>query len=593
MFVPEDRVTHPDREGVLLVMSYQTRTKVEIETPEGRVVVPEHTLDRYTPPIEPYKSTRTESNEELLRIWDRVDALQEAVIKMDLDWRGHYKRGSDWVGSGWYTDEATRRQELFENAGLRYSRRDSFVLSLEDLERVLEAHEKGEALPDWVKIARGDTHRYGCFDCEGNHLFESNGLVIRPTEECPNPDGLVSEATLNIPSGKIIADDHLMPFNPLPMSFDINRVWGQHLRFLAHARHGEILGQVGNTCPTILKLSDGHFQIGSFRRPVWCVEDENGKETWVDECPEDRTDKYDNYGDDTEEALPDGAEEVGSICTDVWAYGIMDYDEAKRRAEHFGIDFEEVCAQWTFNVIDVKPGTYRFRHYNRVGRDAHTVVMGEFEWVGEATEPVDWINMWKNFQVTAGQAVQIISRKWPTLYSDPDEDWTHACAGVMGSSLRGCVPSRDWNRNGFRNDFLPEDVEGVEDRELPRFRFQRSWDIGRSMIDTAVSRNDELFGGDAPLNPSHAKAALRILESAISFGLPTRLDYKEGTYNVKATRGEMRKAVKLFHGLLERYPDAGEGMEDFVAWMRNKAAVNRWVKNFDLGPERAPTPDAD
>lgn len=493
--------------------------------------------------------------------------LSAALQSLPLDWNGHWLQGAVWTTGRWYDSEEVRKKRLLGNVGFDFE--DFIVPTEEDAQAIIDAAANQQPLDRWVEVAT--INEYGCPYCKvGNDaVLECNGVTLRVKEPCEYPNGLVSIATLNIPSGKVLADDDLRSLCPIAMERDINRTWGQHEMFLDYARHGQAHGQVGNTSPSIYLRNDKTvFVLGRCEKGVG-RKDKNGD--------------YDDYKDDP----PKGFKKVGRICTDLWAYSVMDYEEAEKRAEALGVDFQALLsgvAGYTRTVFNVEPGLYEVKHYYP-HREEIKHIYATFTRISPPTEQPDWIRLWKTFQVTAGQAVQILSKGRKTKL-DSEEDWATACASVMSRQLSGCVPSRDWHPNGFRNEFLPEDVEGVPDREIPRFPFQWTWDIGRSMIETAVTRNDRLFGGDAPLNPSYAKAAAHILESVIRYGLPTRLNHETDTYNVVEVRDEMRKAAKLWSGLIERYSDAAKGMDDFALWMQDEEAVEKWIAEFDLGPEK-------
>jgi len=544
---------------------------------------------------------------------DVRDALGAALLEMEIDWRGHFCNGSEWDSEDWYEDEPERRKEMLtQNFGTGYDKH--VKLQAEDAEVILAAHNAGEPLDRFILVVTATT--YFCPNCveseyRQEQVFETDGVTLRLTEECPSPEALITEWTMNFPSGKVIIDDDLRSLCRIASNRNINRRIGTHLQILDHAAEGLTVGfGIGNTCPSVFKVGDGRYEIGSKQKRVWRIpradhpapppnlmpEDPEEPDTefwWVDVQPKSRTGEYDHNGDDSVDDRPEGVTEVCSVCTDLWAYSIIDLEDAKLRAAYYGLDLDKATENWSVNIVDIEPGTYRFRHFHGADRDAHNVVMATFERIGDATEIVDWPALDAAFQVHITQAVQVNLRKWPTLYAeDGSQEWADQCARVIASELRGGVPDRDWHVNGFRLDYRRADIEGLPIREIPRFRFQHGWEIGRSFIDTTATGKDELFGGDVLFNESYALAAGHVLESAISFGLPTRRNThskpgEEGydTYNVEAKRKEMSKAAKLWEGLTKRYPHVAEAMPEFTAWMSRPVAVQLWIDNFDLGPE--------
>lgn len=569
MFLPNDPCLYKGEP--LTVVRYLDRRTVETVADTGEVrAYPEHKLHRPIRLEGPPRLSDLEMGAKYERISQRDEAFEEAfksfLLEAPLNWNGHFQRGKLWEDSGWFAPADKRREEVFQYNWALWS---LCMASSEVSRAVLNAYQTGEALPEYHTVSLGyGARHYRCGCCEGKYGFETNGVEIRVDAPCPYPDGLVSEATLNVPSGKMIVRDSLQRLNPLPLVHDINGTWGQHLRYLAHAKMGEILGQVGNTCPRVIRLADGTYQIGKFQQKVWYDADNNPCDT--------RPEGAGDYDYEYDACLPEGAEEVASVCTDVWAYAFMDYDDAERRASKLGVNFPPEGAE----VVEVVPGTYQFRHFNNVNQRPAYWVAGTFERVGPATEAEDFGAKWLNMKVTPGQAVTYMARTWPTLYGQ--KEWEHACLAVLISAFGGCVPDRDWHPSGFKNDFMPGIVDDIEDREIPRLRVHTQHSFSTSTcLETTVSRKDKYFGGDVPLCPTWAKAALRVLENQISFGVHPRKH--EGKYDWTRVRGEMTSLVKTFQGVLERYPDAGEGIEDFTEWLDDEVAVKRWISNYGKG----------
>jgi hypothetical protein len=349
---------------------------------------------------------------------------------------------------------------------------------------------------------------------------------------------------------------------------DINGTYGTHLAILDYANNGLACGfGIGNTCPTVSRHKGDRFTIGHRQ----------------------------------------GGRSVTGICTDLWAYSIIDYEEALRRAEYYRYDLEETKKSLENETFKVPAGLYKFRHFHNIDRDADKVLFAEFKRVGPAWPFEDgFVTRDKNFTVHITQAVQDQVKAWPTLYHSRG-DWIYQCARVIQSSMRGCVPDRDWHPNGHRNDFvMGSGVESLPILEIPHFRFLFHWDIQYSVIAATVSRKSDLFGGDVPLNESYAIAAGRVLESTVSFGMPTRHNTdteipdweadKGGrvkipnphydTYNISDVREQMHKAAQLWYGLIDRYPHVAIESPVFAKWMEDREAVIKWIDEFNLGPEK-------
>ena len=545
---------------------------------------------------------------------DQRKSLCEAVVGMVIDWRGHHERGAEWASKGWHQSEPERRKRmLLGNLSRTY---DAVEVTPDDADAILMAFKAGKPLDRFIPLVTGS--RYQCPNCVASEhkdpqVFETNGVAIRPTKDCPRPDGLVTEWEMNFPSGKVIIDDDLRYLCKISAHRSINTRLGTHLQILDYANEGLAIGfGVGNSSPHVYRTGEGTYEIGRKMKGLWWVDEgtpgaieeqacEDGDEPrrwYVHERPEGG----DEYPDDVADDLSDGVTDLCSVCTDLWAYSIIDLEEAKRRADYYGIDLDKHTENWSVNIVDIEPGTYKFRHFHTVDSDGDSYTNATFERIGEATEPVDWCALDAAFNVHITQAVQAKAKAkaWQNIYTGNSAEWARQCASVISSELRGGLPDRDWHKNGFRMEYLRADIEKLEIREIPSFHFQYHWEIGRTFIETTVTRKDAIFSGDVFFNSSYAIAAGLVLESTISYGLPTHVDTNKkiydheakreipnphyDQYNVAEVRKQMHKAAKLWKGLIERYPHVAEVLSDFAAWMADDKAVKLWINNFDLGP---------
>ena len=491
---------------------------------------PEHEVQRVRPPAKAPKSRVDMSLD-----WDIICKLKKPLLTLPLDWRGHHQNGTLWANKHrWFQKEPERRNQLATNLGIQYG--DNIVISREDAQTIITAIESSTPLDRFIPVFTGNSYSYsGCPYCPSKQGFETDGSVLRPTEPCPHPNGLVTEFDLNVPSGMVVINDDLRDLCRIASKRDINTRYGVHLAILDYANNGLACGfGIGNTCPTVARQKGGVYTIGHRQ----------------------------------------GGRKVASICTDLWAYSIMDYDEALKRSAYYGVEIRG-------DIVKIPAGLYRFQHFHNVDRDRAKALFASFSRVGDALPPEDWCARDRAFTVDITQAVQAKVKARSTLFGGPD--WEAQCYNVFRSEFGGCVPDRDWHQNGHRNDYLAQDIEGVSVREIPHFRFQGHWSIDRSVIDTTVSRNDDLFGGDIPFNPSYAVAAGRILESAISFGLTPLRNVRTGESNIDLTRANMHKAASLWHGLVDRYPHVAEENAPFHAWMQDREAVARWIDGMELG----------
>lgn len=151
--------------------------------------------------------------------------------------------------------------------------------------------------------------------------------VLRVDKPCPSENGITTVIELHVPSGRIIVDDDLRPIYDADMDdLDYNTALGQGKYVEAMAEVGCAYGPVGNSCPSLYRTGDGTYVIANS-----------------------------GYDQETDDEIPFDGEALASVCTDLWAYSIADYDDWVSKGG--------VVDSWTQTVVDVEPGTYRFTHH--------------------------------------------------------------------------------------------------------------------------------------------------------------------------------------------------------------------------------------
>ncbi|MFK0047755.1 hypothetical protein ACIQU4_27440 [Streptomyces sp. NPDC090741] len=170
---------------------------------------------------------------------------------------------------------------------------------------------------------------YGCGVCDERPKYQVTDTAIKVENPCPYPEGLTTEITLEVPSGKIVVTDGLSPLYSYDDSglASYNSALGQAEAIRAMAAAGCAYGPVGNSCPGLYRT---------------------GPDTYVVARP--------GYDEDDNPDLPEDDCFAG-IVTDLWAYSIADFDHWKSR----GGDPDTLG--WTVSVVDITPGTYRFTHH--------------------------------------------------------------------------------------------------------------------------------------------------------------------------------------------------------------------------------------
>lgn len=479
-----------------------------------------------------------------------TDALSKA--KLELDVRGHWKgKISTW-----------HRKEIMSDLKYLGLLRSP---SEEDLKTLHEALQTNKKLNIWIDLGRGMFSSECTYCGEGHFSLLTDGKTLRLSgDECSQPNGFEhNEWELNVPSGKIVVENDLREWFPLPEGDgeieSVNGIIGCRQTSQAYAAVGMSHAFVGNSCPSVYRMSDSSFKIANAPEEEYYDEDK---------------DEYVPY----DPPIAFEGELLTSICTDLWWYSMCDLDEATRRAEKFG-------GLGKLTVIDVKPGVYRFRHDDEADRDAYEtgVLYGTFEWIRDPDPVKDFLKEYQEAEVNAHAYVQAQVKLWPTLYgaakgpSGTRIPWADMTKEQRLSSWERvadhifCVlgGGTNWHEKGFPTAKIDLSVQDIEP---PSFRQQCNW-----------YPFSEGYGGlfSIPnLSPSFAKLAFRVLESVISFGSNVRDD--SHSRDVAGERSRMLLAVKTYRKLAKVHPDFAD--PDYVLWLGQEGRAEAWVERFDLGP---------
>ncbi len=157
-----------------------------------------------------------------------------------------------------------------------------------------------------------------CGECGKRLPITFNGLTFKAESKCQFPEGMPAYSSdLPVPSGKLVVANDLRRLfddeyeevvlgeNGKGWGFDINTVAGCRQVFETYGLLGMAHGYVGNTCPDMYRIDENTLTLSTIKCDA---------ETW----------------DQIEAEVP--GESVAGVCTDLWWYSIMDYDEYVRRA---------------------------------------------------------------------------------------------------------------------------------------------------------------------------------------------------------------------------------------------------------------------
>lgn len=195
-------------------------------------------------------------------------------------------------------------------------------------------------------IDRMVTHLFDCAVCDAYPDVEITDDLAKVKEPCTLTEGITTEVTIAVPSGKLVVTDDLRPLYNWRSGkgyASYNSKLGQAQVISYMASLGCAYGPVGNSCPSLYRTGEDTYVIGKL-----------------------------GYDEDDEE-VGDLGEELASICTDLWAYSIADHDDWV--AKGGDLNHREWAGRVT--VVDVTPGTYRFTH--------HT---GEVGFTDDTSDPV-------------------------------------------------------------------------------------------------------------------------------------------------------------------------------------------------------------
>ncbi|SEM77716.1 hypothetical protein [Streptacidiphilus jiangxiensis] len=172
--------------------------------------------------------------------------------------------------------------------------------------------------------------RHSCAVCGESPQLEVTADAVEVTNACLYPDGITTETTLNVPSGKIVITDDLRGVYgwDLETIGDYNTAAGQDRAIRSLAAAGCAFGPVGNSCPGLYRT---------------------GPDTYVIATP--------GYDEDEGDEQLAGAERIAGIVTDLWAYSIADVDDFTARGGSVA------DLGWTADVVDITPGTYQVIHH--------------------------------------------------------------------------------------------------------------------------------------------------------------------------------------------------------------------------------------
>jgi len=338
---------------------------------------------------------------------------------------------------------------------------------------------------------------------------------------------------LNVPSGKMVVANDLRHDWPVVGDYDVNSNYGCRMTSEQYAeRAGMAHAFVGNTCPGMNRLSLTEFIIG-----------------------------VDEYAEDGKPAGKLKGEEVAGICTDLWWYSIVDYDDFVQR---LGKPKERA-------VVECKPGVYQFRHlFHALDRNgAYPQVYTEIKWARKPDKVRDYRAEYDALNFTAEQIVADMLRgEHRVLYEDAPpykktEDWPSMPANAANRQIWKAVNQlivvlgngQEYHKNGWLGGSpdLKPDVPGVE---IPEFHGKFHWYplCDSSFLVRAAGDGDEVdYHGIAPkdihLNESFVRLAFNVLYCMVRYGTEDG-----GSHSKEYEKATIKNAQQALRGFARKYP---------------------------------------
>jgi hypothetical protein len=354
-------------------------------------------------------------------------------------------------------------------------------LQRKDAEYLIEALSSKKDF-DWVSLpirATGLT----CSDCSELLELECNGKEIRCNNPCKHPGGMIYEIELNVPSGRMVVENDLRKWWKVIGNYNVNTPLGCCQTTKKYAEVGMAHAFVGNTCPDVYHIKSDRLAIGisdyrTQRNPI--------KNT----------------------------RSVASICTDLWWYSIVDYNDFRSR----GLDSPTA-------TVKCRPGVYRFRHlYHTVDRNTPGgKIFTEIEWMRKPDKVVDFVAKYKKLDFSAEQIVADLM-KFQTTLDNPENELELIQQKV---DYLMCVSGAgaDYHENGWWG-FNPDLKMNAPKVKIPTLRAKYRWYpfYEESLIVMASSLSEKpnylgIVPKDIRLNKSFTSLAFNVLHCISKYGV--------------------------------------------------------------------------
>jgi hypothetical protein len=323
---------------------------------------------------------------------------------------------------------------------------------LDDLKIIAKLDSKAEAEETWAKlnecIKTGkpiDTivkmHATGsdCNVCGERLQWATDGQKVFVQNKCKYPGGMPAYSfEIDVPSGKLAFTNDLREQYPVCDDFYINHDTEIRRCSKEYAKIGLFHFFVGNSCPSINKVSDTEIVLGR----DGCSDD---REVWIS-----KTDKTVKLSKEEYKKAKLPGRRVGSICTDLWWFSAADYNDLKGRLKGEELKELDEKNKWAgFTVVKLKPGryrcTYNYRKWQKL-EDSNPVAAAKqphdyaiIKRIGDVkSKNPPKVKEWPILSLE--DAIRVGCLAWPTLHPTRERMLDYMYCTIGGSY--------DWTPNG-------------------------------------------------------------------------------------------------------------------------------------------------
>jgi hypothetical protein len=364
---------------------------------------------------------------------------------------------------------------------------------------------------------------------------------------------------LNVPSGRMVFANDLRQWFQMHTDFNINADLGKVKTTEAYAKIGMAHAFVGNSCPAVYQVDDSNLSISR-----------HGSEAG-DECYDSEVDDYVELTKEQAEARTPPGKEVGYICTDLWWYSVVDYDDFQRHFLEKGTEKQFLkYIKDSCNVVSVKPGTYKFTH--REDREDKEKGMKPFHYAtiiwDRDSEGVDLFSEYKKINYTIGQC-WLANKLRQAKYFEKNRDLSleehiekykalapEALEELAASYYSDIFCSFDlgsWHPNGWAGgQEMPDNLPDFTLPPLTRKHFW--WDMNEEYcgLFLASTGEESYLGFNIPtLNESFLTAAYEMCYSILKFGAD---GFKKAVDDPKSEKEKQQLTLKALKNLNKRFP---------------------------------------